>query len=433
MTDSSPAKRLKGADSNVSISSCFDSGNIKVLAVRGAEADLEICPDPVTSGPEEKTHMQWFHFRASNVHGKTCSFQILNAGKCSYPEDFASYWACYSYDREHWMRAPTTYSEETGVLKISIESTKDVLWCAYFAPFSFEQHQQLIARCSQSPVAKVQVLGQTLDGRDVDLVKTGTGSLKAWFIARQHPGESMAEHWMEGLLNRLLDPDDALAKRLRNVFTFYVIPNMNPDGSVRGYLRTNVSGANLNREWCNKDDYEAPTMLRSPEVFVTRAEMDKIGCDFFCDVHGDEGTPHNFFAGSHAMPGWTNRHAKLLQVLGESMHAANPDFGNLLYNYGNDKVGEALLNSAGEQIGHRFGCLSVTLEMPFKDVYDYPDPEYGWSAPRCRRLGASILDALAAVAPDLRRDFEVDEATLPAWVKPGYENPEMLQPTWTKK
>jgi murein tripeptide amidase MpaA len=29
--------------------------------------------------------------------------------------------------------------------------------------------------------------------------------------------------------------------------SFY--PNMCPDGSVRGYLRTNSVGANLNREW----------------------------------------------------------------------------------------------------------------------------------------------------------------------------------------
>jgi murein tripeptide amidase MpaA len=26
---------------------------------------------------------------------------------------------------------------------------------------------------------------------------------------------------------------------------------MNPDGSVRGNLRTNAAGANLNREWLN--------------------------------------------------------------------------------------------------------------------------------------------------------------------------------------
>lgn len=38
------------------------------------------------------------------------------------------------------------------------------------------------------------------------------------------------------------------------------VPNMNPDGTWRGHLRTNAVGANLNREW------EKPTLERSPEV-----------------------------------------------------------------------------------------------------------------------------------------------------------------------
>eukprot|EP00964_Phaeocystis_antarctica_P086039 scaffold54421_cov25-Phaeocystis_antarctica.AAC.1 len=28
---------------------------------------------------------------------------------------------------------------------------------------------------------------------------------------------------------------------------------MNPDGAVRGHLRTNACGANLNREWCSDE------------------------------------------------------------------------------------------------------------------------------------------------------------------------------------
>ena len=42
---------------------------------------------------------------------------------------------------------------------------------------------------------------------------------------------------------------------------------MNPDGAVRGHLRTNACGANLNREWCTAGEYEAPTLARSPTVF----------------------------------------------------------------------------------------------------------------------------------------------------------------------
>ena len=58
-------------------------------------------------------------------------------------------------------------------------------------------------------LADVSVLGQTLDGRDLDLITVGTpapGKRVLWVTARQHPGETMAEWWMEGFLQRLLDP-----------------------------------------------------------------------------------------------------------------------------------------------------------------------------------------------------------------------------------
>ena len=47
---------------------------------------------------------------------------------------------------------------------------------------------------------------------------------------------------------------------------------------------------------------------------------------------------------------WTPRLAKLLQVLGEAYNTANPDFGDLLQGYGNDKPGEALLTVAANQV-----------------------------------------------------------------------------------
>jgi murein tripeptide amidase MpaA len=46
---------------------------------------------------------------------------------------------------------------------------------------------------------------------------------------------------------------------------------------------------------------------------------------------------------------------------------------------------------------NRFGCLSLTLEMPFKDNAHLPDGLFGWSAARSRRLGAATLQALLAV------------------------------------
>lgn len=55
-----------------------------------------------------------------------------------------------------------------------------------------------------------------------------------------------------------------------------------PACSVRGHLRTNAAGANLNREWENpQPDY-------APEVLCVLRKMDETGCDAFFDVHGDE-------------------------------------------------------------------------------------------------------------------------------------------------
>ena len=72
----------------------------------------------------------------------------------------------------------------------------------------------------------------------------------------------MAEWWAEGFLRRLIDRDDSIARRLLKEAEFFVIPNINPDGTWRGHLRTNAAGANLNRCWAT------PTMQESPEVIL---------------------------------------------------------------------------------------------------------------------------------------------------------------------
>jgi hypothetical protein len=45
----------------------------------------------------------------------------------------------------------------------------------------------------------------------------------------------------------------------------------------------------------------------------------------------------------------------------------------------------------------------MTLEMPFKDNEDLPDPLHGWSPERCRLLARSCLDALHAALPELKQ------------------------------
>ncbi len=379
------------------ITSAFDGGNIEVLAADSPDnVRLNIRVD---NGSD---HFQWFYFRASGVRGEALRMRIENAGKASFTDGWVGYNAVASYDREHWFRVPTSYADDT--LTIEHTPTGDAVYYAYFAPYSQERHADLIARSLTSEGVRLEVLGSSLDGRDIDLLVIDdppaadakpAPKRTCWIIARQHPGETMAEWLMEGLLERLLDPQDPVARRLRATSTFYIVPCMNPDGAFRGHLRVNAKGANLNREWVE------PTLERSPEVLCVREKMAETGADFFLDVHGDEGLPYNFIAGPDGIPSLTEAMGVLDADFQTALRQASPDFQSV-HGYPKAPPGEANMTMATNYVAEAHGCLSMTLEQPFKDAADTPLPEVGWSPERSKKLGVAILDALYAVHGQLR-------------------------------
>jgi murein tripeptide amidase MpaA len=368
------------------VSSNFDSGNIVCKsAADPGDIRLEISKD------QHSDFYMWFHFRLTGGKDSACAITIENAGGAAYPKGWEGYQAVASTDRETWIRVPTSY--ENGKLTISHTPAADSVWYAYFAPYSMERHGDLIARAQAADGVSLDVLGETLDGQPMDLLRIGEPSADKqnfWAIARQHPGESMAEWWMEGFLARLLDPADRTAQALREKAVFYLVPNMNPDGSRRGHLRTNATGANLNREWSE------PAMDRSPEVFLVRERMRATGVDFCLDVHGDEALPYNFLAGMMGIPSLSERQKTLQQVFSEALLAASPDF-QTKYGYPDAKPGKGNMTLCSNWVAEEFGCLALTLEMPFKDNADHPDATFGWSPDRTKAFGAAHLDAMAAL------------------------------------
>lgn len=206
---------------------------------------------------------------------------------------------------------------------------------------------------------------------------------------------------------------DGLVSSLLSTYTFYIVPNMCPDGSVLGHIRTNAAGANLNREWCDspgKGDvenggYKAPTMERSPEVYLVLHKMIETGVDFFCDVHGDEEYPYNFIAGSEGVPKWGPRLEALQGAFIQAYSRANCDM-QVPFSYEPDPIRNGPLNICSNQIAERFDCLSVTLEMPYKDCSTNPDPERGFSTGRCEKLGESLLDAIFYMKDMVRDEGE---------------------------
>lgn len=379
------------------IFSNFESGSINVVKAESKD-DIQLS---IPNDNQSELH-QWFHFRLESEAQQPHTITLLDLANSAYPEGWNGYDVVASYDREEWFRIPSEFDGDN--LTFTVIPENESMYFAYFAPYSYDRHQDLLHLAQSHYNCRLETLGHTLDNRDVSLLVIGdehaadseeAPKKKIWVIARQHPGETMAEWFVEGLVQRLLDETDTVGRALLNKAVFYVVPNMNPDGSARGHLRLNAIGVNLNREW------QTPSLENSPEVFYVREKMLATGVDMFLDIHGDEAIPFNFVAGSEGIPSYDARLENLENKFKQALLTVTPEFQDE-HGYGKDKPGEANLTVASNWVGEQFNCLSYTVEMPFKDHNKHPDSLYGWSPERSIGFGHDTLAAVLAVADDLR-------------------------------
>ena len=198
------------------ITSAFDGGNIIVHSANDpANIRLAIRPDNASD------FFQWFYFRVSGAKDQYLHMVIENAKDAAFTGGWENYQACASYDRETWFRVQTTSYSDKGLV-IDHTPKFDSIYYAYFAPYSMERHANVVAEAALHDEVSLRVLGQTVQGQDLDCLSIGTGDKIIWVIARQHPGETMAEWWMEGFLARLLDDEDDVALALRKKATFHI-------------------------------------------------------------------------------------------------------------------------------------------------------------------------------------------------------------------
>ena len=374
------------------ISSDFDSGNIEVIdASNPQQVLLAIRPDL------KSHHFQWFHFKVEGLTpGQRHAFSLTNAAQSAYSHAWTGYNAAASYDQVHWFRVPSSFDDKG--LHFALEPTHEQIWFAYFEPYSRARHDWLLSEALDKAGAEVLAIGKSIEGREIPLLRVSRNpdaQRKVWIIAQQHPGEHMAEWYMEGVIERLSRRDDAEMDALLAKADLYLVPNMNPDGAFRGHLRTNAAGKDLNRAWQSADDTE------TPEVFFVQQQMRKLGVDLFLDIHGDEEIPHVFTAGCEGNPGYTPR----LEALESEFRQRLVDMGaefQTAFGYPRDEPGKANTTLACNAVGMAFDCLSFTIEMPFKDHDDNAHPRTAWNGERSKRLGKDVLSVIAAMVDKLR-------------------------------
>ncbi|MGE8361171.1 M14 family metallopeptidase [Pseudomonas sp.] len=374
------------------ISSNFDSGNIEVIDSSNPQRVLLAMRPDLNSH-----HFQWFHFKVDGLTpGQRYGFSLTNAGQSAYSHAWTGYNAVASYDQKHWFRVPSRF--EHGALEFDLDTQAEQVWFAYFEPYSRARHDWLIDQALNKAGAELVATGKSIEGRDIQLLRFSRNpqaSRKVWIIAQQHPGEHMAEWFMEGLIERLQQSGDAELDRLLEQADLYLVPNMNPDGAFRGHLRTNAAGRDLNRAW------QSATEADSPEVFFVQQQMRRVGVDLFLDIHGDEEIPHVFTAGCEGNPGYSPRLEKLEEEFRRRLVDMGAEF-QTAFGYKRDEPGQANTTLACNAVGLAYDCLSFTIEMPFKDHDDTPNPETGWNGKRSMQLGKDVLSVAAAMVDGLR-------------------------------
>lgn len=338
---------------------------------------------------------QWFCFGLRGVRGARCEIALENAGACTWARAFAGYRVCASYDGLAWFRVPSAMGDD-GALRFALDAKRDGVRFAYFAPWTSDRLAAQVLRARRSRRGEVGILGATPLGAPFPMLRFGRlddGGASVFVIAQQHPGEHMAGWFVEGLVDRLLRTD-RVARAVLAGATVSIVPRMNPDGVALGNHRTNAAGLDLNRQWADPDP-------RAPEVALVRDAMGRRGVDLFLDVHGDETIPHVFTQGCEGIPGRTDRLAALERGFAAALVAATPDY-QTKHGYDRDAPGQANLAIAANWVAETFDCLSLTLEMPFKDHLDRPDPRRGWSPERSKALGGAFVEALATQLESLR-------------------------------
>lgn len=367
------------------VNSKFDGGSIDVV-------DITNPKDMVFKiRPDTNSHFaQWFYFQLNNVKDIDLNLSFIELKTTAYPDGWKDYNVCVSYDNQNWTRLETKFDGDTMTFSITPEF--NTIYFAYFEPYSYQRHLQLIGEANLSEIVSHQVLGQTREGRNIDLLVVGdqSKSNKIWVIARQHPGETMAEWFMEGFIHRIIDEQDSTIKTLLDDAVFYLVPNMNPDGAYNGNLRVNTSGSNLNREWMT------PSIEKSPEVYYVREKMFETGITMFFDIHGDEALPYIFTAGCEDNPSFSKKQEELSNKFKKYYQIVNPDYQTKVgYERGHFSQERATVGT--NWIGNQFDCLAFTLELPFKDNINLPDPVTNWDGRRSYLLGESLLTTINLV------------------------------------
>jgi hypothetical protein len=134
----------------------------------------------------------------------------------------------------------------------------------------------LIEKLKHQPGFTVKKVGESVEGRDLNLVSIGSGKTKIFLWSQMHGDESTATAALFDIFNFLSDSSNKqFYDYLFGIVSLYFLPMVNPDGAER-FKRRNAYDIDLNRD---------ASRLQCPEAIVLKNVFDSLKAEFGFNLH----------------------------------------------------------------------------------------------------------------------------------------------------
>ena len=265
--------------------------------------------------------------------------------------------------------------------------------------FTQAKIQPLIDDFNQKKNFKVTKVGESIEGKPLQLISVGEGDVDVFLWSQMHGDESTATMAIFDILN-FLDSEAFLEEKeemLKHV-KLHFLPMLNPDGAER-FQRRNLLGVDINRD---------ALRLQSPESKTLKNVRDSLDADFGFNLH-DQSTYYNAERTpkpatiSYLAPAY-NYEKSINEVRGAAMQVI-VQMNNILQEYAPGQVGryndDFEPRAFGDNI-QKWGTSTILIESG-----GYPnDPE----KQEIRKLNfVSILAAIFSIADEDYKNAEISK------------------------
>ena len=152
--------------------------------------------------------------------------------------------------------------------------------------FGYQILVNRIAALKKNPMFEVSVATKSTQGRDIYLIKCGTGKTKVMLWSQMHGDEPTATMALADIFNFLENKKDTVNREINPILnnfreellkkcTFYFVPMLNPDGA-EAWVRYTTLGIDMNRD---------ALALQTPEGQLLKQLIVDIKPDFGFNLH----------------------------------------------------------------------------------------------------------------------------------------------------